>query len=384
MNGLCPCGQGASRRLCMSLCVSKESPLRRSLKVLCLPQGRYREELDSLVREISERTESRGDVFRIADSHFEPGLMTKKFTVKQQVPTQRFVLDGAGGGTSVDYKAAQTAPTPVKPATRSKLALDRLAEPDICGPLHSATRDVELVRSRLTSLHEESASLEETVANLQRRVAELEEKSRHSWTAYQSGKSPCFRWDRVVDSPASVIYSLTGLPNAAIMNAFHDLLNAEHMLDDVVIAVKSDLRTAVTKAATADGFTGPGGAAAAPGGAALPGGVAAHVAVAGIQADATSTPATGKRPRDPVVTLFVDKSSCPGERKRTLSTRDALFLVFFILQCESDALISLQPGHFKLVSLLQLFLKHLQPTLFLSTTSCRKSSHRWSLVEPNC
>ena len=187
-----------------------------------------------------------------------------------------------------------------------------------------------------------------------------------------------------MDSPASVIYSLTGLPNAAIMNAFHDLLNAEHMLDDVVIAVKSDLRTAVTKAATADGFTGPGGAAAAPGGAALPGGVAAHVAVAGIQADATSTPATGNRPRDPVVTLFVDKSSCPGERKRTLSTRDALFLVFFILQCESDALISLQPGHFKLVSLLQLFLKHLQPTLFLSTTSCRKSSHRWSLVEPNC
>jgi hypothetical protein len=43
-------------------------------------------------------------------------------------------------------------------------------------------------------------------------------------------------------SSPSVIHSLTGMPNAAFVNAFHDLLNAEHMLDDIVIAHATDMR----------------------------------------------------------------------------------------------------------------------------------------------
>ena len=97
MNGLCPCGQDASRRLCVSLCVTKESPLRRSLKVLSLPRGRYRDDLNDLVREITERTESSGEVFRIADGHFDPGLLsTRKFNQQQQVPTRSLTALAAG------------------------------------------------------------------------------------------------------------------------------------------------------------------------------------------------------------------------------------------------------------------------------------------------
>jgi len=336
MNGLCPCGQDSSRRLCVSLCVTKESPLRRSLKVLSLPRGRYRDDLNDLVREITERTESSGEVFRIADGHFDPGLLsTRKFNQQQQVPTRRFVPDGAGGGTFVDFKTAQTAPTPVKPPTTpSKLALDRLADSRIGEPSASASRNAEIVRSRLTSLREQGTSLEETVASLRRRVAELEEQAKFRWTAYQTGKSPCFRWDYVMGSSPSVIHSLTGMPNAAFADAFHDLLNAEHMLDDLVIAHATDIRCAMAEDGVG-GVAAPTGAAAAPAGiAAAPGGAAAHVvAAASSGGDAgPTTPMTGKRRRGTPTVLFVEKSSRPGGRKRTLSTHDALFLVLFILR----------------------------------------------------
>jgi len=45
LRGLCPCRHDATRRLC----VSKEGLLRDSLKVLGLPTGYYRDDLDPLV-----------------------------------------------------------------------------------------------------------------------------------------------------------------------------------------------------------------------------------------------------------------------------------------------------------------------------------------------
>jgi hypothetical protein len=118
--------------------------------------------------------------------------------------------------------------------------------------LEEAEAGLDDIHARFNSLRRQLADAEAEVAQLRRDKAIA--AAVPGWKEHSSGGlSPRFRWKHMRSSPADVIATLTGWPNAEVFDALHDYLNAKGGLDSMVMYNASKFRAAAAASSGAAG-----------------------------------------------------------------------------------------------------------------------------------